>query len=426
MIDWPQRAARLASQLEATGAAGDPQWLDAVRAVPRHELVPSFYQQSSDLGGWECLAADDPQTRHLWAEAVYTDQTLVTALHVATDQFGSFPVPASSSTAPSLMLRMLDHLAVHPGVDVVEIGTGCGYNAALLCARLGAEQVTSIDIDGGLVVAAGHRLSALGWRPDLLTADAAGWRPTRGYDRLIATCGVEVVPPSWLHAARAGAVLLIPLTGPLADGALVRLTATGDGTATGRFQRDYAGFMPLRGLMPLRGTAGVRRPDEPDTSRADRPSVVDPELLEPSSPFAFLAQLLLPRLGPRRTGCSADDTSVTVLTSTDGQWARAWRTRHGEVLVRSGGEPDLWAGVEDVHERWLGHGCPGWERFGLTVTPDAQVVWLDDPATAVSRTRPAAPARQPAPAPSPMRPSPESPPPLSPPPGSPASPRPTP
>jgi protein-L-isoaspartate O-methyltransferase len=68
----------------------------------------------------------------------------------------------SSSTLPSLVLEMLEELDVAEGHRVLEIGTGSGYNAALLCQRLGSELVTSVDIDPELVDLARERLAANG------------------------------------------------------------------------------------------------------------------------------------------------------------------------------------------------------------------------------------------------------------------------
>jgi len=82
-----------------------------------------------------------------------------------------FLVPTSSSTMPSLMARMLEALDVHDGQRVLEIGTGTGYNAALLCYRLGSANVVSIDIDPGLVAAANEHLGSLR-PPGVAGADA--------------------------------------------------------------------------------------------------------------------------------------------------------------------------------------------------------------------------------------------------------------
>ena len=53
----------------------------------------------------------------------------------------------SSASKPDLVLSMLAALDVHDGHTVLEIGTGTGYNAALLAARLGAPNVTTVEID---------------------------------------------------------------------------------------------------------------------------------------------------------------------------------------------------------------------------------------------------------------------------------------
>ena len=95
---------------------------------------------------------------------VYSDDSLVVQ---------RAPVPGldrelatSSSTMPSLMARMLHLLDVGDAWRVLEIGTATGYNAALLCHRLGAAQVTSIELHPGLAATAAQHLARLGLRPD--------------------------------------------------------------------------------------------------------------------------------------------------------------------------------------------------------------------------------------------------------------------
>lgn len=374
LSDWESRADALAAELEAAWPLTDRGWFDAVRRVPRHELVPSYHAPVADLSGWRRLAASDPDTRTQWADGVYQDRTLVTELRAESDEFGSYPVPASSSTLPSLMVRMLDVLSPIDAEHVVEIGTGCGYNAALLCARIQDFRVSSVDVTAALVDAARARLARLGWRPALAVADGARWCPQRPFDRLIATCSVSSVPSSWLRAASPGAVLVVPFTGALADGALGRLVADGAGGATGTFLPVYAGFMPLRtgSPPPIRGTEST----EPT---APRSTPVDPTLLAPSHPFGFAAERLLPELGPRRVGTASTGAQVTVLTTRDGRSARLWRSPTDETLVSVTGYPDLWSEMERAHQWWIDRDRPGWERFGVTVTPRVQRFWLDTP-----------------------------------------------
>ena len=75
-------------------------------------------------------------------EDIYRDQALVTKI----DQQGR---PICSSSQPSLMALQLEALDVHRGHIALEIGTGTGYDAALMSHLVGHGQVVSIDIDGG-------------------------------------------------------------------------------------------------------------------------------------------------------------------------------------------------------------------------------------------------------------------------------------
>ncbi len=70
------------------------------------------------------------------------------------------------------------------------------------------------------------------------------------------------------------------------------------------------------------------------------------------------------------------------LATPDGSWAEiALADIAGNHDVLEGGPRQLWSIIEHAHQRWEGWTRPGWNRFGLTVTPDQQAVWLDHPAS---------------------------------------------
>ncbi|MPZ67199.1 MAG: hypothetical protein GEU83_17410 [Pseudonocardiaceae bacterium] len=176
-----------------------------------------------------------------------------------------------------------------------------------------------------------------------------------------------------------GGVILAPLSAPLADGVLARLTMQRDGTASGCIVAFYAPFMAARAADDV-GAACTASPTVPARSQP-RHTDVDPALLSPDQPFAFWAQQFLPALAPRRTGITAEGHPVTVLTDSTGCWARAWE--EDGFVVSTGGPSDLWAVVESSYRRWVAAGSPGWERFGLTVTRTGKTLWLDSPDTPV-------------------------------------------
>ncbi|MGH3815821.1 MAG: methyltransferase domain-containing protein [Pseudonocardiaceae bacterium] len=251
------RLRELAERFTADGVLRTPQWREVFLRTWCHPYVPSFYPTLDA----PCLLSIDPQRRDDWLAAVYSDQTLITkVVQVPMSPAlrpGSYPVYTSSSTMPSLVLRMLEALDVHDGHRVLEIGTGTGYNAALLCARLGSEHVTSVDVDPELTELAAERLASNGYTPTLAAVDGAGgYPPGAPYDRIIATCAVPAIPPAWLAQAAPGAIILADVHGPI-GGTLARLTVGPGGVATGRFLPDWAGFMWLR-----------HTPDIPDTTTA--------------------------------------------------------------------------------------------------------------------------------------------------------------
>jgi protein-L-isoaspartate(D-aspartate) O-methyltransferase len=211
---------RLAAQVVAANRIGSEPIAAALRDVPRHLFLPEL--------------------RPEWA---YADDAIVTKR----DESGR---PVSSSSQPAMMAIMLVQLDLAPGLRVLEIGAGTGYNAALIRHIVGGTgQVTSIDIDGDLVQKARAHLAGAGY-PDVtvLCADGAAGCPAYApYDRIIATVGVSDLAPAWLDQAAPAARIVVPLDvrGTQVCVAFAR-TAAGHWTT-----RSLApcGFMRMRGSL---------------------------------------------------------------------------------------------------------------------------------------------------------------------------------
>ncbi|MFJ5634469.1 methyltransferase domain-containing protein [Streptomyces goshikiensis] len=293
-------------ELDAAGVLVDPAWRAAFEGVPRHAFVPYFWTGRG--AGHERLWGEDPdpEQRARWLRGVYTDTPLATRL-----RDGEL---VSSSSQPSLMAKMLNALDVREGHRVLEIGTGTGYNAALLCHRLGDDLVTTVDLEEEITESARTHLAALGYRPTVVTGDGARGCPSRApFDRILVTCTLPRIPPAWLGQCRPGARVLAPLsTG------LIALTVRDAELAEGRFLHTSAYFVPLR------GATAAPPPAEPSYG-------LPYELVE-NERFQFML----------------------VLTA-------------GALHAR------------EALDLWRGEGRPARERFGVTVTPEGQWSWLDDP-----------------------------------------------
>lgn len=355
----------------------DPRWATAFAEVPRHVFVPRFYP---DLDAPEAIEGANPDQQEQWLGGVYRDESLVTQYALTpgtTDLWQS----TSSSTRPSLMARMLTLLDVHDGHRVLEIGTGTGYNAALLCHRLGSPNVASLDIDSELVDAARQRLAALGFHPTLTAGHgAAGLSEHASYDRIIATCAVPAIPPAWVAQLRPGGLIVADLRGELASSLLVARD-NGDGTVSGAFLAEPGHFMWLRAHAdnPLRDGGQITTHIDYHGARATTTQLNVSILEDPN--FRFLLQFTAP--GTEAIWTSTRDGRTLVRVCGDGG---AWAEFDPATgTVTQGGPADLFDHIEQAAQQWdqLGHPDPG--RLGVTAGPAGQSIWLDSPTQPISR-----------------------------------------
>ena len=168
----------MVERLQGLGLASDAAVAEAMRTVPRHRFVPDAYAN--------------------------------TPVHVKHTADGT---SISCASQPSVVARMLDQLDVGPGHRILELGTGTGYNAALLAHLVGSTgRVTTIDVDDDLVEGARAHLGAAGYRHvDTVLGDGALGHPEAApYDRIIATVGAHAIPQEWLDQLAPDGRLVVP------------------------------------------------------------------------------------------------------------------------------------------------------------------------------------------------------------------------
>ena len=365
-----RRAKRLVRELAGAGMLGDPAWQAAFTQVPRHVFLPRFFHQQP-RGRWVAVDAADPD----WLPLIYSDTVLVTQLDddptrwdTARQHGPVAGIPTSSSSQPAIMAVMLTELAVRDGLRVLEIGTGTGYNAALLCHRLGEAQVTTVDIDPTVVAQATENLATAGFHPTVTVADgASGFAENAPYDRVIATCSVTKVPPEWLAQTTPGGIVLTTLNRPIGAG-LVRITVGRDATGVGRVLGADGRFMPLRAHRRTIRPSATKSP-ETESRKINLNPVT---LLAAASPFEFFAGLALPgtqiAFGPEGPQ----------LAHPDGSWATFTMRQGSPTEVHQGGPRKLWDLVEAAHDQWLHLDKPRRQRFGITIRGPHQEFWLDE------------------------------------------------
>ncbi|MGX2995298.1 ATP-grasp peptide maturase system methyltransferase [Streptomyces sp. JNUCC 64] len=362
--------AAMVDALREDGEDGGPEWLAAAGAVPRELFAGAYFVpvEGSVPTRYRAVREGDPG----WLEGIYADRTLITQLdgRVRPGEVGDATVtgsPSSSSTLPSLVLRMWRRLGVEDGHRVLEIGTGTGYSTALGAHRLGDARLTSVEYDPVVGAAAAGAVRAAGFAPRLVVGDGLrGDREGAPYDRLIATCAVRHVPLPWLHQVRPGGRILVTLSGWSYANALALLEVTGPGEATGRFLPGYTSFMIARPHDRPPRPALALLPGE------ERPSRIDPAVLDDWT-GGWVAQLAAP--AAERLGAGAEQVLWDVAT---GSQARTAVAPDGGRTVVQRGPVRLWDRVEDAVRRWSAAGSPGQEGFGITVSAARQRVWIGD------------------------------------------------
>ncbi len=212
--DDPTRGARRRMVEEQIAARGvrDRRVLAAMRAVPRHELVPESIRDDA-----------------------YRD--------------GAFSIGHGATISqPFIVGVMTEALRLSPGARVLEVGTGSGYQAAVL-AELGA-RVFSIEYVPALAERAAAALARLHY--DAVTVRAgdgyAGWPEEAPFDGILVTAAPDHVPPALIEQLRVGARLVLPVGGDSQE--LLVLTRTDEG-----YERES--LFPVR-FVPMRGEAQER------------------------------------------------------------------------------------------------------------------------------------------------------------------------
>ena len=201
----------VARQIEEwQGEPASPATLRAMQAVARHHFVPASEQQQA---------------------------------------YQNRPLPighGQTISQPFIVGLMTDLVAPAPGRRVLEIGTGSGYQAAILAAA-GAE-VHTIEIIEPLGTQAAERLASAGY--DNVTTRIGdgyhGWAEHAPYDAIVVTAAAEHVPPPLVAQLAPGGRMVIPVGPPFQVQQLLQIDKAADGDITTR-QLMPVRFVPLTG-----------------------------------------------------------------------------------------------------------------------------------------------------------------------------------
>jgi protein-L-isoaspartate(D-aspartate) O-methyltransferase len=207
--DWATLRGRMVEdQIKARGVK-DERVLKAMATVPRHEFVPEKERA-----------------------AAYRD--------------GPLPIGQGQTISqPYIVALMTAEAEPKPGHRVLEVGTGSGYQAAVLAELV--EEVYTVELVPALADQAKDRLKGLGYKNvHTKTGDGyKGWPAAAPFDAVVVTCGADHVPGPLFEQLKPGGVLVIPVGKTQAEQSLLAITKDEKG---GRQTRDLGPvrFVPLR------------------------------------------------------------------------------------------------------------------------------------------------------------------------------------
>jgi len=208
--------------------AVDP-YQEARQRMVEHDL------RGRDITDFRVLAAMAQVPRHL-----FVDPSL------APMAYGDFPLPIPAGqtiSQPYIVALMTQWAAVQPGQKVLEVGTGSGYQAAVLACL--TNQVYSIELIPELAEAAAARLAKLGYpQVKVKSGDGyQGWPEQAPFDAILVTAAAPEVPPALKAQLQEGGRLIIPLKSFIGFQTLIRLTKHGNRFTTERI--CAVSFVPL-------------------------------------------------------------------------------------------------------------------------------------------------------------------------------------
>ena len=207
-MDFDRARRELVDRLIERGRIDRPATERAMRAVRRHEFVPSKRR-----------------------EAAYRDRPL--------------PIGEGQTiSAPHMVAMMTDLLAPDADDRILEIGTGCGYHAAVTSEVIDPGTVYSVEVEPELARAARDRLDRLGYDVRVRVGDGfAGWPDHAPYDGAYLTCAPQSIPDVIVEQVRPGGRIVAPVG--RGRQRLVRLTRRADG-GVDRETHGAVRFVPMR------------------------------------------------------------------------------------------------------------------------------------------------------------------------------------
>ncbi|WP_100077663.1 protein-L-isoaspartate(D-aspartate) O-methyltransferase [Chryseobacterium camelliae] len=203
----------------------------------KRKILVDYLRYRIGISDENVLSAMNDVPRHLFIESIFEDYAY---------EDRAFPILAHQTIShPSTVAEQTELLQVKSGEKILEIGTGCGYQTAVLLAM--KAQVYTVERQKDLFDFSKKKLRELGMYPKFQSfGDGFAGLPTFApFDKIIVTCGASVLPTELLKQLKVGGTMVIPL-GPTDEQVLYRFTKV----SQTEFEKEEFGaykFVPMLG-----------------------------------------------------------------------------------------------------------------------------------------------------------------------------------
>ncbi|MGW2404101.1 methyltransferase domain-containing protein [Streptomyces sp. NPDC001739] len=370
--------AAMVARLEAAGDLGPGPVREALLALPREVLMPQAYVRRSALDErpprWDLLDWSEPVHREELLAGLYGGESVLIQ-HDGEPLVGR-PAGARSggaitslSTVMSLTASVLEELDLRPGQRVLDVGTGAGVTAAVACHVCGDRTVVTLDRDRNVVVAAQARLSALGFRPTVVSGSGeCGWPEGAPYDRIFVSFALPYAPEALVDQLAPGGRLLMHITTDSPSWPALAVISRGpDGQISSQLRTVEFAHRAGHGrkqvfLSPeFRERIAAQRTDGGTEAQRFRPSQVPPP--EEARGFWLALDALHPGMVQHR---GAED--LVIGAPGCGSWMAARPDGSDTWEVTATGPRNIWAEIHRTALRWRAAGEP--EVYRLDLEPD--------------------------------------------------------
>lgn len=169
----------------------------------KRRILIDYLREKVGISDENVLRAMNEVPRHLFIESIFEDFAY---------EDRAFPIAAQQTIShPSTVAEQSELLELQPGERVLEIGTGCGYQTAVLVAM--KAQVFTVERQKDLFDFSHKKLRELNLRPKFQSfGDGFAGLPTFApFDKILVTCGAEILPTELLKQLKIGGKMVIPL-----------------------------------------------------------------------------------------------------------------------------------------------------------------------------------------------------------------------